>query len=68
LNVVSRTPYPLRGRLSVVVDVLEVLVVEVVVEVSAWAGPVAMAGVVLRPRARTPAATRDLVVGGIRAP
>jgi hypothetical protein len=30
--------------------------------------PVAMAGVVLRPRARTPAATRDLVVGGIRAP
>ena len=45
LNVVSRTPYPLRGRLSVVVDVLEVLVVEVVVVVSAWAGPVAMAGV-----------------------
>jgi hypothetical protein len=67
LKVVSRTPYPLRGRLSVV-DGVAVLVVDVLGDVgAAWAVPVVRAGVVLSPRARTPAATKDLVVEGIRA-
>jgi hypothetical protein len=66
LKVVNRTPYPLRGR-SPVDAVVVVVVVVVLVAGSAWAIPVVTAGVVLSPRARTPAATRDLVVGGIRA-